>query len=191
MGTGNPNEGMFVRPFLECLAMLAAEARAAVVGVVHPGKVLENLLPGAHEWRDVPRTVLELILDRGPPERRVIQADKDSLGARPVPTYYDLAGGKSEPPIWTWGEPVERWRVDEFRTVPDRIDRLKIDQAEKFLRLALAEGKQESWWVIKQGLAEGLADRTLRRAAERLGVEYEREGSGREHRSYWSLPQPT
>jgi len=70
----------------------------------------------------------------------------------------------------------------------DRVDRWKIDQAEAFLRAFLSDGEKESALVYKSGEVERLSDRTLRKAAERIGVIIKREGVGREHRSLWFLP---
>lgn len=188
MGGESPNDGAFVRPYLESLHWIAEESKVAVVGVMHPGKQEGNLLPGAHEWRDVPRTVLEFIMDKGPPEKRLIMADKDNLGAEPPPTWYDLAGKRNEPKLWTWGKVVPDNVVDELRSVRDMIEKAKIDEAEEFLKAVLKDGEQESSWIYKTGLAESFNDRILRRAASRLGVKIERRGTGRDHKSYWTLP---
>lgn len=187
----SPNDSVAVRDMLESLAEIAGISGAAVVCVKHPGKMAGNILPGSVQWEAVPRTVLEFIRNPGPPERRLIRAHKDNLGASPPPTYYELVGEAKQPRLWTWGGKVDETTVDEMRNETDSMERQKIDEAEEFLRHFLRSGQQEVKVVLYEAKKEGLGERTMRRAAARIAVERHREGSGKEHRSFWAMPKPT
>lgn len=185
------NDGQAVRAFLESFTSIAHATGCAVVGVRHPGKVRTNLLPGSRQWKAVPRMVIQLLYDPGPPERRIAKPDKDSLGREATARYYHLNGLPGEAPFFSWGKEVAEATMDTLTNVTDRVERWKVDQAEAFLKAFLATGKQESAAVYKAAEAERLNDRCVRRAAERLGVDIGREGTGKEHKSYWSLPKDT
>lgn len=191
MGTISENDAQPVRDYLESFCWIAEKTGCAVVGVRHPGKAAGNVLPGSKSWRAVPRTTIELIVDEGPPLKRMARSYKDSFGQEIAPRYYDLVGAKGKPRVFKWGEEVPAISVDLAKNVTDRVERWKIDQAEEFLRAFLKGQSQESTVVYKAAEAERLNDRCVRRAAERLGVKVLREGSGKEHKSYWLLPPET
>jgi len=62
------------------------------------------------------------------------------------------------------------------------------DDAEQFLRAALAGGRVLAQEIKRQADHEGITPKALRKARERLSVVIEREGFGKGMRSYWSLP---
>jgi len=182
------NSYLEVRALLEALAELGQETGAAVVGVRHVGKAADNVCPGSRGWEAVPRSVVELVVDRGPPPRRIIRHYKDSLGLDAPTCYFDLIGAPGKPRVFTLTGNVDPGAVELAKEVPDRIDRLKIDEAKELLLRLLAEGEVEKQAVIKDGEALRLSDRTLQRAAEALRVVIRRDGKGRGHKTLWSLP---
>jgi hypothetical protein len=182
------NDAAFVRAALEAAGRVGDLTGAAVVGVRHPGKNPQNVMVGSKEWRKVPRSIVELVLDPGPPERRLIQLHKDSLGQNPLPREYALFGEPGKPPVFTLGEPVRADVVELAKAVPDPLERSKIDRACEMLPMLLAEGEMEATAIYRAGEAEKLNDKVLERAAKRLGVTFRREGNGKNHKSWWSLP---
>jgi hypothetical protein len=188
VGDTEENNGMAVRATLEAFAWLARFTSCAVVATRHPGKAPGNVLPGSRQWRAVPRVVLELVVDPGPPQRRLIRPNRDSTGRDAPPTLYSLEGEKGRPRIWTWGEPIDATEVEVIRAVPDTVDRWKIDQACELLRALLAGGEMDSRAVYQRADQEKINDRMVRRAMQRLGVQVRRDDYGVNHRSYWCLP---
>jgi hypothetical protein len=184
----NENDNLAVRVALTGLAQLAKRTGAAVVATRHPGKDPANVMVGSRAWRAVPRSILELIEDPGPPRRRLIQSFKDSLGQDVATRYFDLVGEPGSPRAFVLGNAVAELVVAEAKEVPDRIERWTIDQAEELVRGLLADGEMEAKRVYQAAQEERFTERTIKRAAERIGVVYRREGNGQLHRSYWSLP---
>jgi hypothetical protein len=56
------------------------------------------------------------------------------------------------------------------------------------LREALAQGEREVHEVRSEAKQCGIAEQTLRRARERLGISARREGPPTKQRFYWALP---
>lgn len=184
---GAENDGPAVRAMLEALSRIADEAGLAVVGVRHPGKVATNPCPGSRSWKAVPRLIWRLTVDSGPPERRVCSILKESIGLVSAPRLYLLEREGDRPPRLTWaGDLEEREKVS--LEVEDRTERRVLDIATDFLRGLLAAGELPSKVIYAHAETERLGDRAIRRAADRLGVQVRREGTGLEHRAIWALP---
>lgn len=89
-----------------------------------------------------------------------------------------------------WGEAVDgnaRELLASAEREPDEETSL-TDEAEHFLREALALGRVATRDLKRQATQEGITDKALRRARERLGVTTERDGFGSNCRGYWRLP---
>ena len=173
---------------LESLAAVAVKTGVPIVGIRHPGKDEKNILPGSHEWRDVPRMILECLFDKGPPERRYIRLHKDSTGAKTPPHEFLLVGKEKEFPKFTWGSPVAESDCDLVADSSDPSQRPKIEQAVESVQRILREGRMEVKEIIKLGLQEGLQEHHLDRAARRLRCARIREGFGKNHKVFWELP---
>lgn len=82
-----------------------------------------------------------------------------------------------------------------FEITQDVLDRLyrkpnKIDIAEKFLLVQLANGPKDKEEIKKLAIQEGITEHTLRRARESLDVVCKQTGKvGKERKSIWSLPE--
>lgn len=182
------NDGAFVRQALEAAAEVAAAVNAAVVGARHPGKSAGNVMVGSREWRNVPRSIVQLLVDLGPPVRRMIRLFKDSLGQGESVREYHLDGEPGSPLTFRLGEKVEAEEANVASKLADDIDRSRFRQAKELLQRLLAEEEQESAYVYGQGEKEKISDRTMHRAAQALGIVMRREGAGKNHKCYWSLP---
>jgi hypothetical protein len=64
----------------------------------------------------------------------------------------------------------------------------KLDEAVSLLEGWLASGEKDKKEVLHLGQDNGISNRTLERAANKLGVRREQRGFGTEKRSYWGLP---
>lgn len=190
IGDLSENDGQAVRHCLESLHAIAEQCGLAVVAARHPGKATDNICPGSRQWRAVPRVILRLDLDRGPPLRRFLSVMKPYGGTHPRPREYTLIGEPGEPARFSLGPEVSEAEA-ALGEVTDRHDRWRIDEAERLLTGLLAEGEQPSQAVYAAAESERISDRCIFRAGQRLGVIIRRDGVGREHRSYWSLTPAT
>ena len=184
----NEIDGPGVRAALESLTKICNDMGVTVIAARHPGKSAANICPGSRQWRAVPREIFELRHEPGPPERRMIRARKDPFHNFGNPRKYTLDGEHGKPRVFKLGAAIDPNEADSIGVAGDAVDRWKIDEAEALLKALLAESEQESTWIYAQAEQQRLGERTLRYAARRLGVIIKREGSGREHRSTWSLP---
>jgi hypothetical protein len=182
------NDARAVRTALEAVSRVARETRAACVAVRHPGKGSGNVMVGSREWRAVPRSIVELLMDSGPTPSRMIQLHKDSLGQGTMPRRFDLVGEPGQPRRFEIGDLVAESEVYLAQEVPDRLERGKVDRACDLIRCLLADGEMLAKEVYRRAEEEKLSDRTMDRAAAKLEIVRRREGQGADHRSYWSLP---
>lgn len=185
---GSENSPENVRELLEAFLYIAVETDCAVVVVRHPGKDPNNLLRGAGSWREVPRVILELLLEKGECERRLIRFEKDGYGRGIPPSAYKLNGEKGRAKVFALAEAVTEARADLMRDVPDQLERLKIDQAVELLKSLLHDGRKDAKTIFAAGDLERLSERTMRNAARQLGIKPIREGFGTDMKSYWALP---
>lgn len=190
MPAGSRNDGEFVRPALESLAWVAMKSRAAIVYVRHPGKRADNLNPGAAEWEQVPRVILELLADPAQPARWIIRPEKASRGKAAPPTYYFLDADGDEAPTWRWGQACAAGAVEAIKEEVDLMALRRVDRAVKMLEAVLKDGAIDSRIVCKHGQDEDLNGRTLERAFARLDPPgmFRRTGNGVNHRCLWWWP---
>jgi len=183
----NANDGQGVRGMLQELVLIAATTGCAIIGIRHPGKDPNNVCCGSREWAAVPRTIIEVMHDDGPPEKRLIRPYKFSLGARPEARAFTLVPQSGSPPVFNLGDIVDRSEAD-LAAVTDTVERSKIDRALELLPLILSEGEMLAKEVYAMGEIEKLGDRVLDKAAARMKVTRRREGQGASHKVWWSLP---
>lgn len=180
------NEGPSVRAALEAFSKVARDVPCTIVAARHPGKDPTNLCPGSRNWRAVPREIIELRYDEGPPVRRILRLRKDPFSRQPGPRSYRLDGAPGVPKVFALAEVVGASEADTLG-LADVVDRWRVDEAAEFLRDLLAEGEVPSTTVYQLAEKERLSERTVRLAARRIGVLIRREGKGLEHRSAWRL----
>jgi hypothetical protein len=179
-----------VRVGLESLARVAVQTGCAVVYVRHPGKQPGNWCPGVRHWRAVPRVILLLVAGTGTRRRQYLRAWRDLDGSARLPREYVLRGEPTECPQWALGPAISEEEAS-IMEVTDALDRAQIDRAGDLLQALLAGGEEEVRIVRKHCEDEGIGERTLQRAARRIGAVIRRQGQGREHRAYYRLlPTP-
>jgi putative DNA primase/helicase len=85
-----------------------------------------------------------------------------------------------------WGGPSS-WSADQLLAgPPSRGPRaVETDRACRFLEKLLEDGPKSTTEIWEQAKAEGLSERTLRRAKELLRLRSQRAGNGHGHRAYW------
>lgn len=181
------NDHTGVRIGLESLARLAIRLNLAVVIARHPGKQPGNICPGSRQWLAVPREVVELRRDLGPPERRAMRLRKDPHNVGTGPREFSLEGELRQPRVLKLAASITQEDVDSMGVL-DAQDRYMVEEAMEMLRDLLADGEQLASWCYNECEKVKLKERTVREARRRLGVLKRREGVGQNHRMFWGLP---
>jgi hypothetical protein len=182
-GECSENDGQLVRQALECLSGIAQDGPIAVVAARHPGKATGNLCPGSRSWRAVPRVIIEMGKDDGPPLRRWLRGWKWPYEPRIAPREVHIEGEAGAPGVLSLGDPLARGE-DEVMSITDHDQRTLIDQAQEIIRAVLADGEKTIKEVYAATEVERISERTVRVAARRLGVQTRREGTGQGHIGY-------
>ena len=93
----------------------------------------------------------------------------------------------------SWTETVSRnretMRFEQSELPPKPEGRGQPAEIDNWLCSILAFGEMLSKEVKAKAVEEGYTEKQLRDARDRIGIEYRREGSGKEMKSYWTLPE--
>jgi hypothetical protein len=186
-----------VRTALDPLARLADRARCVVLGIAHfnkgSGTDPSSLITGSGAFKNVPRSVFGFAVDRDDGQRVMTQT-KNSLGKLDLPSLqYAIEDAVVPTRLGPAHVGQFVWLGQSERTVSDILgdaggeDREERDEAADWLRTYLADQGGEAAFadLIKAARADGLNERTLRRARGRAGVDTQRVGFP--SRTVWRL----
>lgn len=184
-----------VRHVLRPLADLAQRHRLTVLLVRHPTKNTDTkmLYRGGGSIGIIAAARAGFVLaedptDRNDATRRVLAATKMNLARMPRTIRLQVCDPEGdEMPVIRWGDEIDL-AADELVNIVRR-PASRRDEAKTFLLDALAAGPVPSVEVLELADDEGIADKTLRRAARELGVQMSRIGGSDGHH-VWSLPTP-
>lgn len=172
-----------VRAVLEPLGNWAEQARVAVLAISHPPKAAQakaiNAVTGSLAFVAAARVVMVAIADPETKGRSLLLPVKINIGQSPKGLGYRIEGRTVDGatgPISTsgiaWdGDPVTL-TADEAMNAgrePGRPSKAG-NEAEAFLRGRLGFGAVAAKDVLNEAEAEGISERTLRRAKVNLGV---------------------
>ncbi len=182
------NSDQSVRAALEPLDELAEEHRCAVLLVRHlnKGGGRRALYRGAGSigLAGACRSVWLIGQDPDDPNRHVLAESKNNLGPPQPSLAYAITLQPAGPPVITWLGPSP-YGADHLVSVsapsPQR------DRAAEFLAALLRAGPRRSQDVWAAAEDAGIADRTLRRAADKLGIVYRRVCQGGARETFWLL----
>jgi len=192
--TTNANRDQDVRRALAPLKLTAERTGTAVALIRHLNKMVgaNALYRGGGSIGLIGAARFGLLFARDPddPETCFIAPTKSNL-SRPAPTLtyrlLPVAGTDVARVEWT-GESLRT--AAELLAVPeDDADRGALGEAREFLADLLREGSHPSKVVRGAARDAGVADRTLRRAKQDLGVVSVKSGVGRDGFWEWSLPK--
>jgi hypothetical protein len=186
-----------VRKALEPLGQLAQDTDAAVLGNVHLGKGIGsdpvNLILGSRAFSAVARLALVAARDPDDDTSNVLSVEKSNLGRIDVPGLtYRVDGvevatdeGPASAGLLVWTGETER-RVRDIMADADG-ERSERDDAAEWLTgyLTGQGGEAAAKDVYKAARAEGIKERTLKRARSRAGARSERRGFGQG--AVWTL----
>jgi hypothetical protein len=195
-GEVNAHRDQDVRRVLFRLKVMAEETGCAVVAVRHLNKA-----PGANPlYRGggsigiigAARAGLLVGIDPDDENRRVLAVSKSNLAAKPPSLAYRLVGDDMHGTAKVVWQGVSTHTADDLLGRPVERPAPKQEEAEAFLRNALAAGPRPRAWVEKGAKAKGVSWRTVERAKAALEVTVERRGEPgkRGGGSYWwRLPE--
>jgi hypothetical protein len=191
-----------LRTALEPLARLADATGCAVVGLAHFNKSATtdalNLITGSRAFSAVARAVLAIARDPLADDGScVLSQAKNNLGRLDLPSLRYLISSAEVPtdegPTYVG---VLTFTGESDRTVTDILAEAATDPAERSERDEAAEwltgylashgGAAPRDQIVKAARAEGIAERTLKRARTKAGVGSDRIGFPA--KSVWTLP---
>ena len=130
------------------------------------------------------RSVLLAGIDQNEPKRRAIVHTKSNLAPQGPAIGFTLEDGHF---YWTGKSDLTAQGI--LSHVVDDGGVSRLNEAIDFLRDALSQGEREVDEVKADAKRCAIAEQTLRRARERLGISLRREGApNTKQRFYWSLP---
>lgn len=179
LGGTDSHNNADVRAALGPLSKLAEEYGVAVVAITHLSKREGSSLhriTGSIAFVAAARVAWRLGADPDDPERRLLLCVKNNL-AQANGLAFRLVDGRLE---WEPGEVLVT--ADEL----DSEDDTPREEAERWLLGKLTDGPAKAASILKAARADGVSERTLRRAKRALEVPSDRVGG----EWLWSLPDP-
>lgn len=195
MGSGiDSHQTADVRAVLEPLARLADEMRVAVLAITHPPKTTQgraiNAFTGSLAFVAAARMAF-ICIEEPATERRLLLPVKNNLAPLPTGLGYEitttiLPGGIATSAVRWDGLPVTVTASEAIRAAEGGVKRDKLAEATAFLQKQLAEGAMSVNELFHLAEEHEVAEKTLRRAADKLGVVKQQAGF---HGGWqWRLP---
>lgn len=204
VGVGKVNSSVAsdVRGFLQPFCDLAAERNFAFLGVTHLNKKADVgsamlRFSDSLAYVALARSVYMAAEDPDTDGQRIFARVKGNLGPDKKAMSYmvgvrvvgtDQKSGKDiEAPYLEWGHKYIEVTANEAMQAESggARNRTERKEASEFLLDRLADGPVLATTLITEAAAQGIAERTLRRAQHDLGVTPKKDGG----RSYWQLPE--
>jgi hypothetical protein len=203
---GDSHKNAETRRGLQPLVDLTANIGAALIGITHfskgtAGREPTERLTGSLAFGALPRVVMIAAKQQQtdpetPPPPRIFVRAKSNNGSDDGGFFYELAQDNlpCHPGItasWVrWGTPIEgsarEILADAEGATSD--DSNALGTAKRFLEAILSTGPIAARTIEVEATNAGIAQATLRRAKQSLGVRIIREGFGRGSVSKWQLP---
>jgi len=188
LGSTDSHRDAEVRAILAQLAQLADDYDCAVVLIRHltKGSASRALYRAIGSIGFTAAFRSELLVGHDPsnPERRAIVQIKNNLARESPPVGFQLTEGG-----FTWLGDTNLSAAKILSGDEGHEARSSRAEAEYFLRATLQGGALPSLKVLEGARQLGIAERTLKRAKEHLGVKAQREGFGANGTWSWRLPE--
>jgi len=154
-----------VRPILSGLAGLAEKYKVAVICIRHLGKSQKDRAMyrglGSIDFAAAARSVLLVGEDPQNDKRRVMAHCKSSLAAKGASIAFELSNDG-----FAWCGLSQLTAEDLVAAPRNEEEKSAVDEAEEFLREALADGGRPTKEVIKEAENIGISEKSLRRAMD-------------------------
>lgn len=167
-----------VRAVLEPLARFADEMRVAVLAITHPPKAAQgsaiNSFTGSLAFVAAARMAF-IAIEEPETERRLLLPVKNNLAASPLGLGYGLnevelpSGIAASRVVWD-GQPVTVSATEAIKAADGNKSKDKIKEAMAFLKEQLADGAVAVGKLFRIAEEREIAEKTLRRAGDKLGV---------------------
>jgi hypothetical protein len=186
-----------VRRAIGPLSVLAEKMGVAALGLSHPSRSRGGGNPlhfsgGSLGFVNASRSALIVAPDPDDAEHTVLASSKCNVGPKPASLTYRIVGADNGASRIDWLGASPHTAEGLLAQPANDEDRSAVDEAVEFLRERLADGPVEAATVKAEARRAGVAEKTLWRAAKRLGVKTnDRAGFGRGHPSRWTLRAPT
>ena len=197
-----------IRQYLNPLVKFGERQGVAILGISHLSKGTEKRgstqrITGSLAFAALARLVLFASKVAGDPEsRRIFSRGKSNISADSGGYYYKVneipvtIDGSTRPVSGIeWGAPFHGNADDALRKAEadqrhsNKIQSPALDNAKTFLKKALADGPVPAKEIVKDARdGHGITPATLTRAKEKLGIESEKIGAGKD--SYWTWAMP-
>jgi hypothetical protein len=187
--TVNAHRDQDVRRVLAQLAAIGRQTGAAILLVRHLNKGSGNgssaLYRGGGSIGIVgaARSGLLVAKDPSDPSARVLAVVKSNLAQSPQALRFRIGADEGGAPHVEWIGPCDS-QADDLVRPPDEASRL--EEAQRFLREHLAAGAIPAREMQRSAKGAGIAEATLNRAKDVLGVRSAKVGP----RWMWTLPEP-
>ena len=191
LGDVNSHREAAVRGLLEPVIKMLERRRVALLAIAHLNKnaaqELMHRMGGSTGLQAAARAAMVVGKHPHDPDRRVLAQYKSNLIGRPRSLDYILDGGGL---TWDANAP-DIGDPRQLLNTPSPDEKSAVDEACEFLSDFLSRGPAKYTDVLRAAIPNGVAERTLRRARERLKVEAQQIGSRHGSYSEWRLPRDT
>lgn len=193
---GDMHRANDVRRALQGLVDLAEEFDCSVLGITHFSKGSAGSNPaervlGSQAFGALARTVLVAAKEEDS-ELRVLARAKSNIADDSGGCTYSIvettAGDNITTTVVQWGDTLEGTAREILASVENFTEETNEDNPADCLRQILSTGPMPAKEVKKLMSDNGYSDKQTRTARQKLGVEIERKGSGKDHVSLWQLP---
>jgi hypothetical protein len=179
----NSDKATDVRRVLSPLRSLAEKHEVAIVAMNHlnkrQGGSSKSRSLGSGAFVQVARIELRVVEDPEDADRRLLLPVKNNLTTAPG-LAYRIQSGANKAGFAVWEEGTVETTIGEVESDDRGEDRSALQEAVEWLRTFLSEGEVQAAEAKKKSRAEGIAERTLKRAKKTLKVE-----TFQKDRSHW------
>ena len=193
-GETNSYRDQDVRRALSPLARMAEDTGAAVVIVRHLNKAsgTNAVYRGGGSIGIIGAARSGLLVAKDPEDeseqRRILAVTKSNLAALAPSLAYRVLTDEHERAYLVWEGQTNHTTTDLLSIVTDD-ERSARDDAKQFLRHCLKDGPLPAADVLRNARSYGVAEKTLRRAANDMEILKRKEGFGSDGQWVWELPK--
>jgi len=189
LGNVDSNKNSEVRRILAPLASLAEKYKIAIIGISHLNKntVLRAIYRtmGSLGFVAAARAVWAICMDKNDESwnRRFFMPLKTNLSINPISLAFSIVENKvvfEENPVYV--------NVEDTLSEERSEETSELNRAISWLKEALEDGPVASKDIYKMAKENGISKATLRRGQEKLKVKPNKEGSAKDKKWYWKLP---
>lgn len=192
--TTNANRDQDVRRALAPLAELAERTGVALVVIRHLNKAVGNnpLYRGGASIGIIAAARSGLLVAKDPSDPngplRILASTKSNLAAPPVALAYFLEPLPDGSVRVVWSGTSEHTASTLLAVPTDEGERGALEEAKDVLRQILEDGPLPAGDAMRKAKDAGVAERTVNRAKQVIGVKAVKTGFGSTGRWLWSLP---